>query len=490
MNISVNNTLYALSSLSNEKSRHYKTGLCDEITLNLATQYPAGASIFCDGKEYISTEPGATVGDRYEQVFYSPFEYKCKAFDFPEWVIDGTPEVFANLLYYALNSAGLRCYIHIGEWPNGVFKDSATVEFNNDSLWSAIGKIQAAFGCEMWLEDDINLHFGYDDSTLNAMCLHFSQYSLGVKGVNLTPGVNIKTPSVSVENPFFNRFYIFGSSRNITQDYQGANVNSLATKRLTLNPVEYPEGYMDYSNGEQVYSKILQFEDVYPSATDLVITNIRSWIKYELDDEGNKIVVGGTEQEPIYSQITIWYVQLKRLVNGSYVDFEYNDSMALPGLVPSLHFNSGPLAGREFEVIYHEDGKYYEADSVGNPAFQVLAGDFEIKYKQETSGGLILPASSGLVPETDNLVVLFNVEMPPAYTEMAYSELKEVALEEIGRNYIKLDSNGIPYESEDGGVLAVDKKEYSAKSDATRFFNGGEGLFRTAIEDIFIIPTE
>ena len=490
MNIKIDNSSYYLSSLSVEKSKHKKTFLEDYITLNTASQNPAGASIFYDNLEYIAMAAGVEEGGRYNQTFYSPFDYKCRQFDFPDWHIDGTPEEYANMLYYALNSIGLRCFVHVGDMSS--FKKRAEVSFSGDTLYSAIRKIQEAFGCKMWLED---IMLSQEQVQIHCYCLHFSEYSLAFSIITLCSPANIKVPTVNGNKmEHFNRFYVFGSSRNITQDY--ANVNNVATKRLTLNPSIHPEGYLDYSNGGPVYSKVLQFDDVYPSATDLVVMNLRSRLMYEISEDGEKIVIGEKDGEPVYSQIAIWYCQIKRLVDGQYIDFEYNDSeydketnpegMRLRGYVPSIHFNSGPLAGREFELIYHKDGKTIPEDASGNPPFVIFDGDFEIKYIEE--GGFKLPAITGLIPTENDLVVLFNVKMPQAYETSAQERLKEAALEYIKNNYIQLDNVGIPYVDEKGSPLPVDKNEYTAQLCPVKAY-GGVPL-QTPFTELNIIPTE
>lgn len=490
MYIKIDNSRY-VAEPSLELSKHRKGLLEDTITLNTATQHPAGASIFCDGEEFTAIESGEPDGERYNQTFYSPFDYKCRTSTLPEWHIDGTPEDYANMLYYAINSNGLRCFVHVGDMS--AFKERAEITFSGDSLYSAIRKIQEAFRCKMWIEK-ITIKQGED--TIRCRCLHFSEYSLSFSRLSLCSPANIQTPSVKGHGEYYNRFYIFGSSRNITQDYQGANVNNVATKRLTLNPTQHPEGYLDYSNGAPVYSKILQFDDIYPSATDLVITDLRFRYMYEIGEDGKMVIIGEQDGEPIYSRYAIWYMQLKRLVGGSYVDFPYNDTiydkddnpdgMRLPGLTPSFHFNSGPLAGREFEVIYHKDGENIKEDEIGNPPFVVLPGDFEIKYQDEN--GFILPAVTGLVPQTDNLVVLFNIRMPDAYIESAQDRLEERARMYIGESYIQMDENKIPYVDGMGHPLFVDKAEYTAKLDPVSAYYGNN--LQTPITELNIIPTE
>lgn len=54
-------------------------------------------------------------------------------------------------------------------------------------------------------------------------------------------------PSVSEsKDGYYTRFYAFGSTRNITQEYDsGQATNHIANKRLGLDPTKYPGGFKD-----------------------------------------------------------------------------------------------------------------------------------------------------------------------------------------------------------------------------------------------------
>ena len=456
-----------------------------QLSWNSATNetIPAGAYIIYGTEYYSLLEPYSPdqKNEReweYKPQFVSQFFRGSKAPFFmystsggvttkeADWTLTDNPANFMERVLTAfLNELGLKYHYAV---DNNLQNASATLQFNCVDIITACNSIANAFETELWLEK-----FDEVDSGGYIGRLHLGKAALGTAKV-LEVGNNIKVPSKTNNAEFFNRFYVFGSSRNITQAYQGAAVNNLATKRLTLNPTTYPNGYMDFSNGGPVYSKILQFDGVYPSATDLVVMNIRPRTRYVLDENTSKPIVIGVDEDdkPIYDTYAIWYVQLKRLVDGAYVDFQFNnttydkddnpDGMLLPGLVPSIHFNSGPLAGREFEVIYHEQEKTVQ-DSADTTPFTILAGDFEIKYQDEN--GFILPAMTGLVPQTDNLVVLFNVRMPDSYIESAQDRLAVVALEEINKNYLNTTTGEV-----------VDKNEYQAASDPTVFYTNDPGL--------------
>ena len=445
---------------------------------------PVGAYIIYNGERYSLIEPYSpeqtTEAEwNYKPQFQSAYRGLSKVPFFMYTTVGGTTtkEAEWTLTDNAANFMSVLCSAILNEtgikYTYAVSQDltvaSATCSFNCVDIQSAINTIANAFETELWLEK-----FSTPDSSGHIGRLHLGKAAYG-DAVDLEVGVNIKVPSVTRNGEFYNRFYVFGSSRNITQDYAGSNVNNLATKRLTLSATDYPGGYVDFSNGGQVFSKVLVFEDIYPSASDLVVMNIRSWLRYRRDEATSEKIQIGTDPEtgdPVYDMYAVWFVNLKRKVNGQYVDFSFNNTtydkddnptgMLLPGLVPSLHFNSGPLSGREFEVIYHENAETAK-DGTDGSTFQILAGDFEIKFVEEST--YIIPAVTGLIPQTDNLVILFNVMMPASYVSDAEDRLEQAALAEINRNYLNTTT-----------LVPVDKNSYQVQSDPTVFYDADPGL--------------
>ena len=129
----------------------------------------------------------------------------------------------------------------------------------------------------------------------------------------LAVGENIGVPQVTLnKDGAYNRFYVFGSTRNIAQEYAGANVNNLINKRLTLDPEIYPGGYIDRRKTERepVMSKVLTFDDIYPKS-NLIVTECRPRLLYVLDNNGDKVQIGTDNSgNPVYDLYAIWYIQL------------------------------------------------------------------------------------------------------------------------------------------------------------------------------------
>ncbi len=469
----------------------------DEVTLVWNSDgnatLPEGAYITLeDGESFFLLEPYTPTQKkenhwRYEPVFVSRFFSLSKVPFYmytyededvthpitsrePDWSLTAYASVFLEHVCRAIyNETGIN-YDHAVASDLTEFK---TVTFNAVDIISALSAIANAFETEFWLEkypdDDPS---GYDGK------IHLSFAKNGTEKA-LTVGANVNVPSVSESGePYYNRFVALGSTRNIVQDYKGANVNAIASKRLTLDPTNYPGGYIDFSGGGKVYTKILQFDGIYPSATNLVIKNIQARVMYELDSETKeRIPIGTSGGQTVYSMYTIWYVQLKVKEGNTYTDFQFDDStydkdnnqhgMVLPGLVPSLHFNSGPLNGRDFEVIYHKtSGSNNPGDKGESGPFTWNADSFEIVFTRE--GKYIIPDQSSLIPTDDNKVVLFNVRTPQEYYGDAYSRLEQAALKEINDNYIQLEGN-TPKTDSSGNILRVDKNSYQLKSNPVAF---------------------
>lgn len=305
----------------------------------------------------------------------------------------------------------------------------------------------------------------------------------------LEVGYNVGVPSVTDNREsFYNRFYVFGSTRNITQDYKGANINNLVNKRLTLDPKKYPQGFIDKraTDSEPVHSKILFFDDIYPQSS-LVIEEARPRLLFTLDESGRKIQIGTDGAgKPIYDTYAIWYVQLAtiddqgnrqpyRLPNTDTYGESHPDGVLISGKNLSGHFNSGALRGREFELNYHSQSK--TITTADGAPFKVQPGDFEILFVKE--GDMVVPSLSGLIPMKEDEVVLFNLRMPEEYIASSYVALEEAAEATIQEEYVS-DNNNYEVKS---NPIAFDKESPEIKvAKAVCFKNNGSKLATRIIE--------
>ena len=323
-----------------------------------------------------------------------------------DWSFTGSPVDAMYIIKQAIkNETGEDWSIQIGEVPATI-----SISSQSTSILSMLNTIASECDTEWWADKK-------DNTLYLSKCVYGEPITLEV-------GNNVQAPTVTNDNRgYFTRFYAFGSTRNITQDYDnGQATNHVINKRLTLNPAKFPGGYKDIKEGltaNEIFVKVLYFDDVYPSSR-LTISDVRARLKYRLDNSGNKIKIGGTEEEPIYEQYAIWFFQIE--------NFTFNIDSIIEGKTLSVSFESGQLAGREFELNYHNEAETVK-DGNDVTSFYVKAGDFEIILDEST--GTIIPGLSYIIPQDGDSVVLFNIIMPDEYITSAQNELEEKLDKEI-----------------------------------------------------------
>ena len=404
---------------------------------------PLGSYIEHNGVRYSLLEPynpeqrdEATF--EYKPVFHHPIMRLGKALFFfytysdgiivskeLDWSLTDNPANFMSAICDAISN-------ELGEsWSYEIAADlpaSASLSFSNTDIFSALNSIAGAFETEWW--------FDYSNRVL-----HLSEANHG-EAVTLEVGQNIGIPQVTPSKEgYYTRFYVFGSTRNIDQSYAGANVNSIVNKRLTLDPTKYPNGYVDIREGlaqEEILPTALVFDDIYPRSY-LTISDVKVRLMWRLDDNSQKIPIGtDSEGNEVYDQYAIWYFKIPELT--------FSKDMLISGKALSVHFNSGALNGREFELTYHDKAKQVETSD--GTTIQVEAGDYEINFIEE--GTFIIPAITGLIPADGDSVTLFNIIMPEEYKGGAYEELETEALKAIAKrsednsNYT-FDSNKVAF---------------------------------------------
>lgn len=387
-----------------------------------------------------------------------------------DWNYTGLFQDLKNALKQAIFKAvGVYYDIRIDESANRAI----SLSFSNVDIFSALNSIAEDLECEWWYEDVIA---GVKSSAIiyfGTKCVH----EHGEDSVlELTAGQEVGYPSSNNKGEFFNRFFVFGSTRNIPQDYEGANANTIVNKRLTLDPSIHPEGYMDLpafdingnihettgtdpngrpfwkedgslgyyrvdqsvTDGVRTFTKVLQLDDIYPRA-DLHVAHVAKCVKFVRDQNGEKV-----ELTPgVFSTFSVFYVQFADVtgkvfdINPTTYQTKTNpDGHVLPNTTPGIHFNSGALTGREFEVFkYHEVAPTIknetDGESVSFAEFgrgDINAGIFEIQYKEDNT--IIIP-NDGIEPIVSDKAVVFNIRMPEAYVTKGYKDLDQAALVQI-----------------------------------------------------------
>lgn len=360
--------------------------------------------------------------------------------------------------------------------------NAINVSFSDNDFISALTAITNAIG------DNCEWHIDYDNEAIHIGNVLRDE----LPTVVLKVGENVGIPSVnSSKEDYYNAFAVFGGTRNITQvNDKGENISSsdiklqlskgsgtteIDGKKLSYSIDEFSTIDMRQNKNEQLFTKILNFSQIYPSLNTYVY-NVRGREKYVLQD-GNKIPLtyNADGSVKIYKTFTVWYVRMaypttekianKKLVNTTvdngvthyWYDFEVTDDLLINGknigCSFEANFNEGalstPLAGRGtngdyvgFELTYHKEASStHTADDVDSSNFSVLAGDYEIIYQEDNdliiptnAKDMIIPKGESLPSYKCNITVLYNIAMAESiYTEDAQKRLLDAAMKEIKR---------------------------------------------------------
>lgn len=458
------------SVLPNEQSKSVEELMnSDYIQLSWmsdkGTPIPLSAYIECNGEKYTLHEPYTPIRQDECTYQYAPqfqsrimnwskqitpiYTYEedgrtVKSRDM-DWDFTGSPADAMYIIKQAIkNETGEDWTVQLSD----SLPATITISSQSSSIFSILNSIASECKTEWWADKKTNT-------------LYLSKCIFG-ESITLEVGNNVQVPSVASDNEgYYTRFYAFGSTRNIVQGptQSGAVVNN----RLTLDPVKYPNGYKDIREGlkqNEIFVKVLYFDEIYPSSK-LTISDVRARLRYRLDNAGQKIQIGGTEEEPVYEQYAIWYFQI--------ADFSFNADMIIEGKKLSASFGTGQLASRDFELAYHEKTETV-SDANDVTPFEVKAGDYEIII-DETSGQII-PGVAYIIPQNGDSVILYNIQMPAEYTASAQAEL-EKELDKAMAYYTE-DNNSYQIQS-DPTWFYTNKTDISM-GQAVTFINGTKSL--------------
>lgn len=391
---------------------------------------PAGAYIIYQDEKYSLIEPYLPLRENEAEYKYTPqfhsrimiwdkipvplYTYESDGLTIKsremDWDFTGSPADAIYMVKQAIkNETGEDWTIQLSE----SLPATITISSQSTSIFSNLNNIAEECETEWWT-----------DKKTNTLYLSECKYGTPLK---LIVGENVSVPSVSEsKDGYYTRFYAFGSTRNITQEYDsGQATNHIANKRLGLDPTKYPGGFKDikghFENGVftsdlmpgEIFIKTLFFDKIFPSSK-LTISDVRARLKYRLDNNGNKIKIGGTDDEPVYEQYAIWYFQIE--------NFNFDKESIIDGKNLSVSFESGQLAGRDFELKYYDkpEKKNDESDVT---TFEIKTGDYEIIIDEST--GNIIPGLSYIIPQNGDQIILFNIIMPSEYVSSAQNELEK-----------------------------------------------------------------
>ena len=385
-----------------------------ELVFNEVTviDIPIGAYVEYNGSRYTVTNPVAPdIIDggykytiqfkadwmRWEGVTYfyiNEFSQKNET----SWSMTATPDLFLQMIVENISRATGKTYTFSYDSSLTATKD---LQFNNTTVLEALSMVADAFETEWWIEGTV---------------IHLSRCEHG-DALALTYGQNIGVPSVQRSSEYATRIYAFGSTRNITQDYQNCGTtNALVEKRLTLPAGKYPNGYKDIKpnlSPEEIIEKTVIFDDIYPSS-DFAISDVRVKVSVDSTTEVGKDENGN----PIYASMPVYFFKIAGIT--------FSEDLIIEGLTLKVHFLTGHLQGREFELAYHKDTSEYEI---------IVNQDGAIKLPNET-----------LLPQDNDVVVLFNIVMPDEYVTSAENRL-EAALDDYIEKKLLSDNNTYSFKS-------------------------------------------
>ena len=307
----------------------------------------------------------------------------------PQFSLDGGPREHLQKWVENMNRIYGREVWRIGDV---VVADNRTIEYNNVTCWDAATMIAEAFGTEWWT----------DGFTFNlSRCEHGEPVELGyMRGLtSLAQSEN----SDSVK--FFTRLIPLGSTKNIDPSRYGFSRLQLPDRSK----------YMDRNTNYGLYEHVEEdaFAGIFPHYTGTV-TAVRS--EEKAGDDGNKF--------------TVYYFK------DSGMQFDPNGN-EIVGLVKHVSFQTGDLAGRDFEANY--DSK---------------TGEWEIinTYPDDKTQ---IPGGS-LIPAVGNEYIPWNFRMPVEYETQAEFDYKAAVDDYLARysedvskyggdtDYIYIDRNRIP----------------------------------------------
>ncbi len=302
--------------------------------------------------------------------------YRGQGFEEAVFALTTTLTSFGNLIAECINhELGSSNWV-VKDVPEDLSEITKGISFSGDKLYDALGMIANEFDCEWWIEQNGDLVY---------IC--FGKLEFGSEEIFRRGEVVATMPRRSGDNSNYGtRFYVFGSTRNLTSDYghasQGGVTNHISEIRLRLpDGIPYIDAWEPLAK-EDIVEQLVFFEDVFPKNTETV-TSVET--EERVDDEGNKFTA------------YIMYV----------ANTPFTPSDIIEGETIRCTFESGPLEGREFEL------------SINTKAFDKK---FEIIAVTEGEGSITIP-NENLKPEPGNKFILTGVRLPKQRTTEAEQEL-------------------------------------------------------------------
>lgn len=344
--------------------------------------------------------------------------------DNPEAVFHNTTDLES---FVALIVANMNKHLGVETWSVGTIdvenpKATKLVSFNGDKCWDILNTIAETFEVEWWTEENGDL-----------VSLNFGKLERGTPEEFKRGDVVKSIPAKKGDDSSYGtRFYVFGSTRNLTSDYgqapQGGETNHVSEIRLRLpNGQRYIDAIPNLDKSA-IVEQVVFFDDIYPKNTE-TITSIET-----VDRE---IIEGQTDKA---------YVMYCK-------DTPFLPSDMIEGETLGATFTSGSLMGRDFELSINYKPETWKPEDGFDKKFEIIA-------QVETSGEsqLIVPNES-LHPEPGDTFVLTGVKLPQQRIEEAEEELLKAGQAYAAKNSSDTDV----YTCETNPVYCtVNDKNYNA----------------------------
>lgn len=306
----------------------------------------------------------------YRSADYSGFNPTS---DFP---LTGTAEAFLTVLQYNLERAFGQGVWAIGSFPA---TEAKTLSFTSENCLLALNRVCSEFGLEYEIKTiggvkTINLGAVGDTLPLNL------EYGKG-KGLYSLTRTNVDSKNIVT------RLYVEGSDRNVKAGYRD---NALRL-RIASNAESYIDSPSVASFGIIEGSKI--FEDIFPHR------------------EGTVSAINASD--------------VLEFTDSSMDDFDLAEADSngtkwlIAGQSAKIHFNTGALAGYEFELT----------------SYNHTTKTFKIKpFKDERGLQFPNPDSASFQIKTGDKYVILDIIMPDAYIQAAEAELLAWGQEYLSQN--------------------------------------------------------
>lgn len=421
-----------------------------ELPFSLLTplDFPLGSYITYKGRKFeIMSEvypdfDNKTGGYKYTLQFQAQQNHMKKFICF--WLGGDNPEaVFHNTTdlasFGALIVANMNKALGGNNWQMGSVnvehpETNKLVSFNGDTCWNALSSIAETFDVEWWTEENGSI-----------VTLHFGKLNFGTPETFKRGEVVKSIPAKKGDDSEYGtRFYVFGSTRNLTKEYgqseQGGVTNHVSEVRLRL-----PDGqqYIDARPGltkNEIKEVVVFFDDIYPKNTETVTS---------VETIDRTIIEGQTDKA---------YVMVCN-------DTPFLPSDVIEGETLGAHFTSGDLIGWDFELALIDDN----GDNIDPATWKPEDGfnkKFEIIAQVETSG-----ESQQIIPNENmrprgkdddrgpDTFVLTGVKLPQQRIDEAEQELLNA-----GTSYAaKHSSDTTVYDCETNPVYCThNEKNYEA----------------------------